>query len=157
LENTYEEKLKLEKPAEYWKTRSHDLKVQGSYALGVLILLLLMVCRSLGYILVTSPEQIYASWFSDDKSAAIRWRVVYAILISFADYIIRSVNKYMFSSFHLSRDCEERHTLTSFYLSLLQDSKVDEKDRQLIMQSLFSRADTGLLKDDSSETMLTLY
>ena len=28
-----------------------------------------------------------------------------------------------------------------------------KKDRQLIMQSLFSRADTGLLKDDSGPTM----
>ena len=59
----------------------------------------------------------------------------------------------MFSSFHLARDCEERHTLTYFYLSLLKDSNVDENERQLIMQSLFSRAETGLLKDDSSPTM----
>jgi len=59
----------------------------------------------------------------------------------------------MFSSFHLARDCEERHTLTYFYLSLLKDSKVADSDRQLIMQSLFSRADTGLLKEDSSPTM----
>jgi hypothetical protein len=61
--------------------------------------------------------------------------------------------KVMFSSFHLARDCEERHTLTYFYLSLLKDSKVDDKDRQLIMQSLFSRAETSLLKEDSSPTM----
>jgi hypothetical protein len=54
---------------------------------------------------------------------------------------------------HLARDSEERYTLTYFYLSLLKDSNVDEKDRQLIIQSLFSRAETGLLKDDSSPTM----
>ena len=59
----------------------------------------------------------------------------------------------MFSSFHLARDCEERHALTYFYLSLLKESKVDDSDRQLIMQSLFSRAETGLLKDDSAPTM----
>jgi len=59
----------------------------------------------------------------------------------------------MFSSFHLARDCEERHTLTYFYLSLLKDSKVENSDRPLIMQSLFSRADTGLLKEDSAPTM----
>jgi hypothetical protein len=68
-------------------------------------------------------------------------------------FAIRAVNKVMFSSFHLARDCEERYTLTYFYLSLLKDSKVDEKDRQLIMQSLFSRAETGLLREDSSPTM----
>ena len=49
---------------------------------------------------------------------------------------IKAVSKIMFSSFHLARDSEERHTLTYFYLSLLQDSNVDEKEKQLIMQAL---------------------
>ena len=30
---------------------------------------------------------------------------------------------------------------------------MDKEDRLLIMQSLFSRADTGLLKEDSSPSM----
>ena len=59
----------------------------------------------------------------------------------------------MFSSFHLARDSEERHTLTYFYLSLLKESEIDPEEKKLIMQSLFSRADTGLLKEDSSPTM----
>ena len=59
----------------------------------------------------------------------------------------------MLSSFHLARDAEERHTLTFFYLALLKDTEVKDKDRELILQSLFSRADTGLLKEDSSPTM----
>ena len=61
----------------------------------------------------------------------------------------------MFSSFHLARDSDERHTLTYFYLSLLKDenNELDKEEKQLIMQSLFSRADTGLLKEDSSPTM----
>lgn len=68
-------------------------------------------------------------------------------------FAIRAVTKVMFSSFHLARDCEERHTLTYFYLSLLKDSKVDTEDKKLIMQALFSRAETGLLKDDGAPTM----
>jgi hypothetical protein len=68
-------------------------------------------------------------------------------------FAIRAVTKVMFSSFHLARDCEERHTLTYFYLSLLKESTVDKEDKKLIMQALFSRAETGLLKDDSSPTM----
>ena len=60
-----------------------------------------------------------------------------------------------FSSFHLSRDAEEREQLTHFYLALKKDTEINEQERQLILQSLFSRADTGLLKDDSSPTMPT--
>jgi hypothetical protein len=59
----------------------------------------------------------------------------------------------MFSSYHLVRDAEERHTLTFFYLALLKDTEVKDEDRNLILQSLFSRVETGLLKDDSSPTM----
>lgn len=153
LEDTYREKLKLEEPAKYWNERAGKLKTQGWIALSLIILLVGFTCWSLAKILWTAPEQIYESWFGDDKSAAIRWSIIYITLISFIAYAIRALTKFMFSSFHLSRDCEERHTLTYFYLSLIKDSNVDEKDRQLIMQSLFSRAETGLLKDDSSPTM----
>lgn len=153
LEDTYREKLKLEEPAKYWSERAGKLKIQGWIALTIIILLVGITCWSLAEILWTAPEQIYESWFGDDKSAAIRWSIIYITLISFIAYAIRALTKFMFSSFHLARDCEERHTLTYFYLSLLKDSNVDEKDRQLIMQSLFSRAETGLLKDDSSPTM----
>ena len=59
----------------------------------------------------------------------------------------------MFSSYHLARDAEERHTLTFFYLALIKDTEVNEEDRKMILQSLFSRTDTGLLKEDSSPTL----
>lgn len=153
LEHTYSEKLKLEEPAKYWEIRARKLKNQGWIALSILMVLVIIVCLSLGEILWKTPEQIYSSWFQGDKSAAIRWSIVYLTLLSFIAFALRAVNKVMFSSFHLARDCEERYTLTYFYLSLLKDSKVDDKDRQLIMQSLFSRAETGLLKEDSSPTM----
>ncbi|GAA0742934.1 DUF6161 domain-containing protein [Gaetbulibacter jejuensis] len=153
LENTYQEKLKLEEPAKYWSERAKKLKKQGWMALGVLIALILIVVSSLGKLLWTTPEQIYESFFSGDKSAAIRWSIIYITFISFMAFAIRAVTKVMFSSFHLARDCEERHTLTYFYLSLLKDSTVDKEDKKLIMQALFSRAETGLLKDDASPTM----
>jgi hypothetical protein len=153
LEKTYGEKLKLEEPAKYWSQRAERLKRQGWIALGILVFLVGITCWSLGEILWMTPEQIYSSWFGDDKSAAIRWAIVYVTLISFIAFALRAIIKFMFSSFHLARDSEERYTLTYFYLSLLKDSNVSDSDRQLIMQSLFSRADTGLLKEDSSPTM----
>lgn len=153
LELTYQVKLKLEAPAKYWSDRAKNLRRQGWIAMSIIIVLVGLTSWSLGKILWSTPEQLYSSWFQGDKSAAIRWSIVYITLISFIAYCIRALTKVMFSSFHLARDCEERHTLRYFYLSLLKEAKVDEKDRQLIMQSLFSRAETGLLKDDSSPTM----
>ena len=74
-------------------------------------------------------------------------------LISFIAYAIRVISKLTFSSFHLVRDAEEREQLTYVYLALHKEKGIDQTERHLVMQSLFSRADTGLLKDDASPTM----
>ena len=153
LEKTYEAKLKLSEPAKYWSDRGKELKKQGWIAFSIMSVLVLIAVFTLGELLWKTPEQIYNSFFGGDKSAAIRWSIVYVTFISFMVFLIKAITKVMFSSFHLARDSEERHTLTYFYLSLLKDSNVDDKDRQLIMQSLFSRAETGLLKDDAAPTM----
>ncbi|SHG99352.1 DUF6161 domain-containing protein [Flavobacterium johnsoniae] len=153
LEKTYKAKLKLEGPATYWSDRAKKLRRQGWIALSCLIILVLMVCDSLNELLWRTPEQIFTSYFKGDHSAAIRWSIIYITLIAFLAFCIKAISKVMFSSFHLARDSEERHTLTYFYLSLLKESEIDPEEKKLIMQSLFSRADTGLLKEDSSPTM----
>jgi hypothetical protein len=157
LENTYKEKLKLEEPAKYWSERAQKLKKQAWWVLGAFVFLIIIVCTVLCYVLVNTPKDLLENLFKGNIGGAIKWAIVFTTLISFFAYAIRAVSKVMFSSFHLARDCEERHTLTYFYLSLLKDSKVADSERQLIMQSLFSRADTGLLKEDSSPTMPNDY
>jgi len=89
-----------------------------------------------------------ATFFSDDKSKAIRWSIVFIAFLSVLIYGIRTLNKITFSSFHLARDAEERYQLTHVFLALINEKAMDKKDRSLVIQSLFSRADTGLLKDD---------
>jgi len=153
LEETYKKKLKLEEPAKYWANRAFWLKIQGWMALLAILAVVIIAGRYLFIILCGAPDQIFASWLGDDKSVAIRWTIGFVTLVSLFGYGIRVTAKFMFSAFHLARDCEERHTLTYFYLSLLKDDKVEASERQLIMKSLFSRADTGLLKEDSSPTM----
>lgn len=127
LELAYREKLKLEEPAKYWAIRGKKLKTQGWISLVILVVFIGLTSWSLGQLLWLAPEQIFTSWFEEDKSAAIRWSIIYVTLISFIAFCVRAITKVMFSSFHLSRDCEERYTLTYFYLSLLKDSKIDEK------------------------------
>ncbi len=153
LENTYDELLRLKKPAEYWNKRAEKLRTQGWISFTALISFVGIIVWSLGELLWKAPEQIYTSFFGEDKSTAIRWSIIYITFISFMAFCVRAITKVMFSSFHLARDSEERNTLTYFYLSLLNDSSIEKEERQLIIQSLFSRADTGLLKDDSGPTM----
>ncbi|MBL7936040.1 MAG: hypothetical protein JNM51_09575 [Bacteroidia bacterium] len=153
LEESYSEKLKLEAPSHYWQVRSEKLKKEGKtymtwmigmIVLGVVLLFVLLVC---------TPKDLLESFFGDNKLSAVRWSIVFVVFISLIVAGIRMLSKLMFSSFHLSRDAEERQQLTHVYLALIKDAKIDKEERQLIMQSLFSRADTGLLKEDSAPTM----
>jgi len=59
------------------------------------------------------------------------------------------------SSFHLARDASEREQLTYVYLALIEGKAITDKERAIILNALFSRADTGLLKGDSAPTMST--
>ena len=152
LEKAYQELLSLKKPAEYWKLRAAKLKEEGWSAIYWLIGLIIFACLSLYLLLWLTPEGMLLS-FIKGQASAIKWSIIYVTFIAFLTYGIRSLNKIAFSSFHLARDAEEREQLTFVYLALIKDGSVDEKDRSLIMQSLFSRADTGLLKEDSSPTM----
>ncbi|MCF8369265.1 MAG: hypothetical protein K9G76_09505 [Bacteroidales bacterium] len=152
LESTYMEHLRLKGPAEYWKKRSIELKKQGWNSLYWLIGLVFLGTGLLFALLLLIPGDALANIFKTTGSA-IKWSVIFITFISFMAYGIGLLSKITFSAFHLARDAEEREQLTYLYLSLKKDGNVDEKDRQLVLQSLFSRADTGLLKDDASPTM----
>lgn len=153
LEETYETKLKLEKPARYWEIKSKKHNMQGNKAKNILIGLIVFSGVFLGAILIISPDWIFFNVFKGNSAALIRWSIIFLSLISLIVFGVRIVSRMMLSSFHLARDAEERHTLTFFYLALLKDSEIKDDERKLIIQSLFSRSETGLLKEDSSPTM----
>ena len=153
LEKTYETNLKLEKPARYWEIKSTKYFKQGNSAKTILIWVVILSSIFLSIVLFTAPDWIFQKVFKGNEVSIVRWSIVFITLISLLVYAIRALTKYMFSSYHLARDAEERHTLTFFYLALLKDTEVNEEDRKMILQSLFSRTDTGLLKEDSSPTL----
>lgn len=153
LEKTYETNLKLQKPARYWQIKSDKYYRQGNTAKTILIWVVIASSIFLSIVLFTAPDWIFQKVFKGNEVSIVRWSIVFITLISLLVYAIRALTKYMFSSFHLARDAEERHTLTFFYLALLKNTEVNEEDRKMILQSLFSRTDTGLLKEDSSPTL----
>mgnify|MGYP003647375727 FL=1 len=152
LLKTYSELLKLKAPAQYWETRAKSLRSKGEFTVKWLIALVVFGFASVFSVLWLTPDGMLLS-FIDNKILAIKWSIVFVTFLSFLAYGIKILAKISFSSYHLASDAEERKQLTYLYLSLKQDGNVEESDRQLILQSLFSRADTGLLKDDGAPTM----
>lgn len=149
LENLYQEKLRLEMPANYWKRAARRFGLQGG-----LWSLALLASLVLGVVYFSS---FYGDWLKGQETAA-KLNTVQGIIISgtvLATYafLVRTLSRLTFSSFHLMRDAEEREQLTYLYLSLINENKIDESSRDIVLQALFSRSETGLLANESGPTM----
>lgn len=149
LENTYHEKLRLEKPAQYWKNKAFEYKINGNkWAIGLGVVLGIgMLVFAIAFYLWLQGESIGI------EVNSLQGAVIFATLITIYALTVQSLSKMVFSSYHLQRDAEEREQLAYVYLALTNEQgEIDVESRKIVLQSLFSRADTGLLKD-SSPTM----
>ncbi|MCQ4035055.1 DUF6161 domain-containing protein [Kaistella montana] len=153
LQNQYSELLKLKEPVQYWRDKATDLKKNANTLMIILGVTSLIFAVFVYFLLWFTPEGLLESLFGGDKSKALRWSFVFLIFVSIFFVVIRALLKYIFSNLHLARDAEEREKLTYLYISLLSKGNITEEERTIVFQSLFSRSETGLLKDDSSPTM----
>lgn len=149
METLYQEKLRLEKPAEYWRKAARRYGIQGGLWSITLILSVL-----LGLIYF---HDFFTSWLQgravDIKLNTLQGVVIFGSIVAIFAFLTRTLARLTFSSFHLMRDAEEREQLTYLYLALNEETGIDEVSRNIILQALFSRTDTGLLSSDSGPTM----
>ena len=55
------------------------------------------------------------------------------------------------SNHHLAAEYKQKAALTRFYQSLIKaGTNIDKEERLIIINSLFSRVDTGLVKSEAS-------
>lgn len=149
LENLYQEKLRLQKPAEYWKKAAKKFRLEGIICAVFLVISLLL---GAGYL-----SNFFTDWLTGQELPVqlntIQGVVIFGALLAVYAFLIRILSRLAFSAFHLMRDAEEREQLTYLYLSLINEKKIDEKSRDIILQALFSRSETGLLTGESAPTM----
>lgn len=150
LEKLYDDKLKLSKPAEYWQQMSNSYESKGRHWLISSIIMAVVTITMLLCVIIFVPNL-----FDKDSHLfdIIKNSAIVTIIASIAIYIMHLMVKMAMSSYHLARDAKEREQLVGFYLSLIKEKAVTDKERSLIINSLFSRSDTGLLKGDSTPTM----
>ena len=149
LENLYQEKLRLQKPAEYWNNAAKKFRLEGIICAVFLVISLLL---GAGYL-----SNFFTDWLTGQelqvKLNTVQGIVIFGTLLAVYSILIRVLSRLTFSAFHLMRDAEEREQLTYLYLSLINDKNIDEKSRDIILQALFSRSETGLLTGDSAPAM----
>ena len=68
-------------------------------------------------------------------------------------FLVRILSRLALSSFHLMRDAKEREQLTYLYLSLSETDPSEKESRDIVLRSLFSRSQTGLLTNESGPSI----
>ena len=149
LHETYHKLLQLKAPAKYWDDLSIKLLLQGFLWLGCLAILIIWGLNVL--------QDFYMSWSEGKKIAlelnTVQGVAIFATFIAIFGFFVRVLSRLAFSSFHLMRDAQERRQLTYLYLALVNEAAVDDKTREIVIQALFSRSETGLLNNESGPTL----
>ena len=149
ISETYDAKLALQAPVEYWQKRADDHKKRAKsfawvFALGVVIVLVALGVVSS----VVLPELSSGTLGGDGEMPYGRIALLIALGGLFV-WPIRIVSRLLLSNLHLWTDAEERVTMVKTYLSLLRsDSGLDDSDRTLILNAMFRQSATGIVKDD---------
>ncbi len=152
LELKYTEKLKLKGPTEYWESLSKRYILIGSIWFVVTMLIGLA-----GGLSIWAIADRIDFGVDQDITNSVQKYLLVAVLISLTFYLLSQSMKICLSQFHLSSDYKEREQITLVYLALLEENKgdgsVSKEDKQIILQSIFSRSESGLIKGDSGPVM----
>ena len=152
LEDTYSNKLKVEEPSKFMLEKSKEYSKKAIYwslvTVGLSIILIILLGMILSPEIKLDKTIITVNFFSKDMP--IYSSIIILSMVCLIIYVIRIFIKMTISSKHLSEEYRQKYVLTYFYLSLVNAGKVDENLGNIILSILFAKADTGLIKNDSS-------
>jgi len=163
-----EEESRLYASQRYWseKKQKHKklatiLSIVFVFIIGLLIALTASNLQKLDKIYIndiniTSNVKDIKSHRVGNSAKYLLMRVVESLLIlSLLIWIARIVLKIIFSNLHLKEEAYEKETMIVTYLALIKEGGgLSGADRGLILESIFRPSTNGLIKDESSVTLL---
>lgn len=152
LEKAYTTHLQLAGPTQYWEERAKKYrKSKFGWLLSAIISSVLLIVLLI-FILYNLPDYFKIPIQALDAKT-IKGTFVLLLIISLGAYLIRLFIKLTLSTYHQEMDSEERRLLTMVFIALQKENVLTKEEFQIVLQSIFSRVDTGLLSKDSTPTM----
>ena len=149
LEETYKNKLQLEEPEKLWNLRAENYRKKAKFWTYFLVgasIMLALIFSMLVWFLYEFPLDI------SKKIPFLSQSFFVVAIISFFIYIIRILVKLSMSNNHLAIEYEQKAAMTRFFQALTYDGEsINENERLIIINSLFTKVDTGLVKTDGVE------
>jgi len=155
---TYEAQLKVSEPAEYMLKKAKLYKWQSiGWSAMIIVMIVILICL-FGFILSpkisVAGKAIEITIFSNN--IPIPTSIIIIVIISIILYALKIFVKMAISSKHLYEEYHQKHILTYFYLSLINDGKINDSIKDSIILSLFSKSDTGLIKGETNSDLMEL-
>jgi len=149
IEEAYKGKMTINEPIKYWEGRRTDYRSR-SLTFGILTgvvaaFFVLLILLGLYYM----PDMSSIKNVKDQ----IKFTILFITGIGVLTYLLNIISRIFLSSLHLLADIDERSNLTHFYISLIQGGNIEAKDREIILQSLFSRTESGIIKGGTEFSM----
>jgi len=147
IKETYESKMALQAPIQYWKDKSKNHKWATIILAGLFILYsALAIWALIGFILAFdgSVNGFILSW----KGAGVGPVASFAGLIGLGMIFARIFYRLFSSQLHLWNDASERVIMIQTYLSMAQQGHAKEEFLGALLHRLFSPSADGIVKSD---------
>lgn len=149
LEDTYENQLSLEAPEKLWTERAEEHQKKAKKWTYFLIFAILSLIFTLAVLVVVIHN--YSLNIIKNELPFISKSFILISIISFFIYIVRILIKIVMSNHHLATEYKQKAALTRFYQALTKaGTDIEKEERLIIINSLFSKVETGLVKTDTS-------
>jgi len=163
-----EEDNRLYATKEYWRKKKDRHKrvslVLSSIFAIIVVVLILSTFHNLNNINRVYLQDINTTKSMKDiksyvKSSPSKYLFIDMIeslfILSLMIWMARIILKIIFSNLHLKEEAYEKETMIATYLALIKEGGgLRESDRSLILESIFRPSTNGLIKDESSVTLL---
>ena len=151
IKGFYAEVLRWREPAKHWKKAAIEHKRQGIIWMSALIL---SVSVGLWFL-----SDFFYDWLQGKEIGVdlntLNGVVLFGSIMAVYAFFVRILSRLTLSSFHLMRDAKEREQLTYLYLSLSETDPSEKESRDIVLRSLFSRSQTGLLTNEVGPSIPT--
>jgi len=156
-----EEDNRLYSSQKYWsdKKKSHQRRSWILSALFTIIVTLLVfwTTQNINTLKSLSIQESNTSKKIENilpKATSLKHLIIH-IFSSLLIWLSRIILKIIFSNLHLKEEAYEKETMIVTYLALIKEGGgLNESDRSLILEAIFRPSTNGLIKDESSVTLL---
>ncbi len=162
-----EEENRLYSSQKYWsnKKQSHQKRsIVLSVVFSILVTMLVYITsqniNSINSIYLKESNSTKAVDTKKPKSSkSLKYIIIESLesllILSLFIWLSRIILKIIFSNLHLKEEAYEKETMIVTYLALIKEGGgLSESDRGLILEAIFRPSTNGLIKDESSVTLL---